>query len=82
MTIGDLETRTGIPRATIRYYEQEGFLAPKRMENGYRDLTDEELQAYYPDDKARAFCKRKYVSEFAWEMDRSTKEILKNWEGK
>ena len=51
-------------------------------ENGYRDLTDEELQAYYPDDKARAFCKRKYVSEFAWEMDRSTKEILKNWEGK
>ena len=52
------------------------------MENGYRDLTDEELQAYYPDDKARAFCKRKYVSEFAWEMDRSTKEILKNWEGK
>ena len=52
------------------------------LENGYRDLTDEELQAYYPDDKARAFCKRKYVSEFAWEMDRSTKEILKNWEGK
>ena len=51
-------------------------------DNGYRDLTDEELQAYYPDDKARAFCKRKYVSEFAWEMDRSTKEILKNWEGK
>ena len=52
------------------------------MENGYRDLTDEELQAYYPDDKARAFCKRKYVSEFAWEMDRSALEILKNWEGK
>ena len=52
------------------------------MENGYRDLTDEELQAYYPDDKARAFCNRKYVSDFAWEMDRSTKEILKNWEGK
>ena len=52
------------------------------MEDGYHDLTEEELQAYYPDDKARAFCNRKYVSEFAWEMDRSTKEILKNWEGK
>ena len=52
------------------------------LENRCRDLTEEELQAYYPDDKARAFCKRKYVSEFAWEMDRSTKEILKNWEGK
>ena len=52
------------------------------MENGYHDLTEEELQEYYPDDKAQAFYKRKYVSDFAWEMDRSALEILKNWEGK
>ena len=52
------------------------------MENGYHDLTDEELQEYYPNDKAQAFYNRKYVSEFALEMVRSTEEILKNWEGK
>ena len=44
MTIGDLETRTGIPRATIRYYEQEGFFAPRRMENGYRDYSPEDQE--------------------------------------
>ena len=51
------------------------------MENGYHDLTEEELQATTPTTRP-GFCNRKYVSEFAWEMDRSTKEILKNWEGK
>mgnify|MGYP000733112655 CR=1 FL=1 len=29
------------------------------MENGYHDLTEEELQEFYPDDKARAFYNRK-----------------------
>lgn len=52
------------------------------MENGYHDLTEEELQEFYPDDKARAFYNRKYISDFALEMVRSAEEILKNWEGK
>lgn len=52
------------------------------MENGYHDLTEEELQEFYPDDKAQAFYNRKYVSDFALEMVRSAEEILKNWEGK
>ena len=52
------------------------------MENGYHDLTDEELQEYYPNDKAQAFFNRKYISDFSWEMARSAEEILKNWEGK
>lgn len=52
------------------------------MENGYHDLTEEELQEFYPDDKARAFYNRKYISGFALEMVRSAEEILKNWEGK
>ena len=57
---------------------------PKEMivfENGYHDLTDEELLAYYDNEKAAAFCKRKYTSDFALEMERSAKEILKNWMG-
>ena len=37
MTIKELETRTGMERANIRFYEKEGLLSPKRLDNGYRD---------------------------------------------
>lgn len=30
-------------RANIRYYEQEGLLCPARLENGYRDYSEEDL---------------------------------------
>ncbi len=43
MTIGDLERCTGMTRANIRYYEQEGLLSPVRRENGYRDYSQEDL---------------------------------------
>ena len=43
MTIGDLERCTGMSRANIRYYEQEGLLSPGRRENGYRDYSQEDL---------------------------------------
>ena len=43
MTIGELETKTGMTRANIRYYEQEGLLSPVRRENGYRDYSQEDL---------------------------------------
>ena len=36
MKIKELEHQTGLDRATIRYYEKEGFLEPSRGENGYR----------------------------------------------
>lgn len=36
MLIRDLERKTGLDRATIRYYEREGLIAPERKENGYR----------------------------------------------
>ena len=44
MTISDLELQTGMTRANIRYYEQEGFLTPRRLENGYRDYSDEDRE--------------------------------------
>ncbi len=49
------------------------------FENGYRELSDEELLQYKPNDATAAFYKRKYVSDFANEMNRSAAEILKNW---
>ena len=42
MTIHELEKRTGLPRASIRFYEKEGLIAPKRLANGYRDYSEEE----------------------------------------
>ena len=37
MTVKEVEERTGLPRANIRYYESEGLIHPARGENGYRD---------------------------------------------
>ena len=45
MTIKELEVRSGIPRATIRYYEQVGLLKPLREPNGYRDYSEADLAA-------------------------------------
>ena len=43
MNIKEIETKTGLERATIRYYEAEGLLQPQRRENGYRDYSAEDL---------------------------------------
>lgn len=43
MTIKDIEARSGMTRANIRFYESEGLLLPVRMENGYRDYSEEDL---------------------------------------
>lgn len=44
MKIGELETKLGLSRHTIRYYEKEGFIHPKRSDNDYRDYSDEDVQ--------------------------------------
>lgn len=45
MTIKEMEARTGMSRANIRYYEQEGLIAPQRDGNGYRNYQEEDVQA-------------------------------------
>jgi len=37
MNIGEASKRSGLPRKTIRYYEEIGLLRADRRENGYRD---------------------------------------------
>lgn len=44
MTIKELEARTGIVRANIRYYERKGLLSPRRLDNGYRDYSEEDVR--------------------------------------
>ena len=44
MRIQDVEMLSGLDRATIRFYEKEGFIDPVREENGYRSYSDDDLQ--------------------------------------
>ena len=44
MTIKEIETLSGLPRANIRYYESEGLIAPKRAENGYREYSQADAE--------------------------------------
>jgi len=39
MKIGELTARTGVSIRSLRYYEQQGLLAPARHENGYREYS-------------------------------------------
>lgn len=42
MTIKEVEERTGLARANIRFYEEEGLICPLRLSNGYRDYSEED----------------------------------------
>lgn len=44
MTIKEIENRSGMTRANIRFYEAEGLLDPSRDPNGYRNYTEEDLE--------------------------------------
>lgn len=43
MTIKDMEERSGVSRANLRYYEAEGLLTPQRLKNGYRAYSEDDL---------------------------------------
>lgn len=40
MRIGELARRTSVPTRLLRYYEEQGLLAPDRAANGYRDYAE------------------------------------------
>jgi len=44
MRIGELETRSGASRHTLRYYEQIGLISPMRRSNNYRVYTAQTMQ--------------------------------------
>lgn len=44
MRIGELETRSGASRHTLRYYEQIGLISPQRRTNNYRVYDTQTLQ--------------------------------------
>ena len=44
MTIKEMEIRSGLARANIRFYEAEGLVKPERKQNGYRDYSEEDAK--------------------------------------
>ncbi|NRG42372.1 MerR family DNA-binding transcriptional regulator [Rathayibacter sp. VKM Ac-2804] len=40
MRIGELSKRTGVPSRMLRYYEEQGLITPRRLDNGYREYDD------------------------------------------
>ncbi len=40
MRIGELEKLTDTPARSLRYYEEQGLIVPRRLPNGYREYDD------------------------------------------
>ncbi len=39
----EVQTKTGLTRKAIEYYEAQGLLNPSRDENGYRNYSDQDV---------------------------------------
>ena len=44
MRISQISERTGIPARLLRYYEEQGLLAPARNASSYRDYDDRDVE--------------------------------------
>lgn len=44
MTIKEVERILELPRASIRYYEQQGLISPERNDNDYRDYSERDVE--------------------------------------
>ena len=44
MRRSEIQEKTGLTRKAIEYYEEKGLIKPLRLENGYRNYSDEDLE--------------------------------------
>lgn len=44
MLRNEVEEKTGLTRKAVEYYEEKGFIQPKKLGNGYRDYSDEDVR--------------------------------------
>ncbi|UAK32169.1 MerR family transcriptional regulator [Nocardia asteroides] len=44
MRIGELSERTSVSQRLLRYYEEQGLLAPLREPSGYRSYRDSDIE--------------------------------------
>ncbi|MGL4374628.1 MAG: MerR family transcriptional regulator, partial [Turicibacter sp.] len=43
MKISEVESCLGLSAKSIRFYEEEGLITPKRLKNGYRDYSQDDV---------------------------------------
>lgn len=44
MLIGELSERTGASKKSLRHYEEKGVISGERLENGYRDFDEAQVE--------------------------------------
>ena len=44
MLRNEVQDKTNLSRKAIEYYEEKGLVHPKKLENGYRDYSDEDVE--------------------------------------
>ena len=44
MLRNEVQDKTNLSRKAIEYYEEKGLIHPKKLENGYRDYSDEDIE--------------------------------------
>jgi len=44
MLRNEIQKMTGLTRKSIEYYEERGLICPKKLENGYRDYSERDIQ--------------------------------------
>lgn len=44
MLKNEVQEKTALSRKAIEYYEEKGIIHPKKLENGYRDYSDEDVE--------------------------------------
>ena len=44
MLSNEIQERTNLSRKALEYYEEKGLIQPLRLENGYRDYSEDDLQ--------------------------------------
>ena len=44
MLRNDIQKITGLTRKALEYYEGKGFIHPRRLENGYREYSEKDVE--------------------------------------
>lgn len=44
MLRNEIQNKTGLTRKAIEYYEEKGLIKPLKLENGYRDYSEEDMK--------------------------------------
>lgn len=44
MLRNEIQSKTGLTRKAIEYYEKKGLINPRKLENGYRDYSEEDFE--------------------------------------